>query len=79
MSNLPDILRHLRRQSGLSLAEAAQRLGISRANVNHYETGVRTPPSGRLPDLARIYGGQFVATPAGWEWKKLSTKSSARS
>lgn len=39
---------------GLSVAEAADRLGVTRQAWSNWERGVAIPFSGLLPDLARV-------------------------
>ena len=43
-----DTLRYARERSGLSLTEAAKRVGISRSSLAAYERGTRTPSLERL-------------------------------
>jgi transcriptional regulator with XRE-family HTH domain len=44
-----NLFRDLRRKAGLTQAEAAERLGVTRVSVARYETGARIPePVARL-------------------------------
>lgn len=45
-----------REKAGLSIAEAAQRLGITPAAIYQWESGDTFPDGRRLPEIARVYG-----------------------
>lgn len=45
-----------REAAGLSIAEAAQRLGITPAAIYQWESGDTFPDGRRLPEIARVYG-----------------------
>jgi transcriptional regulator with XRE-family HTH domain len=49
-------LRGLRERAGLSIGEAAARLGIGAATVGRWERGTSIVPLDRCPDLAHLYG-----------------------
>jgi len=49
-------LRELRKAAGLSLKDAAARLGKSRASVGHWETGYYRPGQADLEALLELYG-----------------------
>ena len=50
-------LHDLRVQKGLTQARLAQMTGLnSPSAVTMYESGERTPPANKLPELARILG-----------------------
>ncbi len=49
-------IRERRVQRGLSLAEAAQALGLSPQQVRKYEAGVNGIPAARLPEIAALLG-----------------------
>jgi transcriptional regulator with XRE-family HTH domain len=56
---LPEVaprLRELRREGGLTLEEAAARVGLSPAHLSRLETGRRQPSLPMLLALARAYG-----------------------
>lgn len=55
MSTMAERLRELRKEKGLSQAEVAKLLGISRPAYVQYETG-KTTPSQRINDLCIIFG-----------------------
>ena len=64
---LPDILRKRRKELGLTLAEIADKMGVSEATVQRWESGsIKNIPQGRIPKLAEL----LCVTPAylmGWE------------
>lgn len=45
-----------REKAGLSIAEAAQKLGITPAAIYQWESGDTFPDGRRLPEIARVYG-----------------------
>lgn len=53
---LNERLAVLRKESGLSQAEAAERLDVSRQAVSRWECGTSAPSSDNLMCLARLYG-----------------------
>ncbi len=55
--NLPRHLRVLRAQRGLSLTDAAERIGITRDTLSELERGKRHP---YMPTLAKIAEGYGV-------------------
>lgn len=55
MSYISEKLRELRAKKGVSQADVAKRLGVSRATYVQYETGVNTPMK-KLSELASFYG-----------------------
>ena len=52
---LGDAIRGLREQAGLSPAELAERLHVSRTNVVRYESGEQAPEFKRLSDVAAVF------------------------
>jgi transcriptional regulator with XRE-family HTH domain len=56
MATIHENIKRLRKSNGWTQAELAQRLGTSQKVITSYETGVKTPPVGRLPDLAAVFG-----------------------
>ena len=52
---LHHLLRTAREQTGLTLEEAAQRVGISGASFSRMETGQSRITTDRLEELARLY------------------------
>lgn len=53
---LPPTLRDLRNESGLSLTEAAERMGINKARLSELERGWRGPSYDELHAAGRLYG-----------------------
>lgn len=48
--------RNARMSAGLSVAQVMDALKVSDAAVYQWETGVTTPSSKRLPEIAKLYG-----------------------
>ena len=55
IKGLPEKLKSLRKQYGLSQREAASRLGISTSVISAYENGERTPSTENLLALSYPY------------------------
>lgn len=55
IKGLPEKLKSLRKQYGLSQREAASRLGISTSVISAYENGERTPSTENLLALSYLY------------------------
>jgi len=55
MAAIHDNIRQLRKSRGWTQAELAQKLGTSQMVITSYETGNKTPPVGRLPELATLF------------------------
>lgn len=55
MADFGEILKNLRQSRGITQAQLAERLGISRTAVSYREQSVKPPPSGILIDLSRIF------------------------
>ena len=55
IKGLPEKLKSLRKQYGLSQREAASRLGISPSVISAYENGERTPSTENLLALSYLY------------------------
>lgn len=53
---LKEILLSLRREKGLSQAELAEELGVSRQAVSRWEAGLAVPSGENLIALSRVYG-----------------------
>lgn len=54
--NIADRLKMLRMQKGISQTELANLVGASRASINYYENGQRTPNIHFLTRAANTYG-----------------------
>lgn len=54
--SLADRIRSLRESTGLTQAEIARRLGISRSGVNAWEMGLSVPSTQYIVELARNFG-----------------------
>jgi transcriptional regulator with XRE-family HTH domain len=54
MATIHDNIKRLRKSKGWTQAELAQRLGTSQKVITSYETSSKTPPVGRLPELASV-------------------------
>lgn len=53
---LEEKLRILRQEQGLSQAELAEAMGVSRQAVSRWETGTGLPSTGNLLYLSRLHG-----------------------
>lgn len=54
--SLADRIKSLRESTGLTQAEIARRLGISRSGVNAWEMGLSVPSTQYIVELARNFG-----------------------
>jgi transcriptional regulator with XRE-family HTH domain len=50
------ILRHMRQKSGLSMRQAAARIGLSPAMISHVEIGRENLPKNRIGAMVQAYG-----------------------
>jgi len=55
MATIHENIRLLRKSRGWTQAELAGRLGTSQKVITSYETGNKTPPVGRLPEMAAVF------------------------
>ena len=55
INGLPEKLRKLRTESGMSQKQAAERLGLSPSVVSGYETGERTPSAEVLLAVSYLF------------------------
>jgi len=55
MGNFPKVLKELRRQSGLTQADLANKMNISRSSVGMYEKGEREPDFETLEAIADFF------------------------
>lgn len=56
LMTLADRIKTLREQAGLTQAEVARRLGISRAGVNAWEMGLSVPSTPYVVELTKQFG-----------------------
>ena len=56
MSELGDRIRELRKQSKMTQAELAEKVGVSLMTIRRYESGERVPSIALVEDLARVLG-----------------------
>jgi transcriptional regulator with XRE-family HTH domain len=54
MAIIHENIKRLRKSKGWTQAELARRLGTSQKVITSYETSSKTPPVGRLPELATV-------------------------
>ncbi len=72
---LHQVIRAARERAGLTLTEAADRLGVGKATLSRLETGKGPVTATRLTEIARLYGlmpstlldGTIKAVPTGEE------------
>ena len=50
-----DRIKHLREQQGLTQAELARRLGVTRSSVNAWELGISVPSTQYVVELADLF------------------------
>ena len=53
---IPDKIKMLREQQGITQAELAKRLGITRSGVNAWEMGISIPSTQYIVELALLFG-----------------------
>lgn len=56
ISTLAEDLKFMRRTSGMTQREVAERLGIIRQTITNYENGERTPDIKTLSAMLQLYG-----------------------
>lgn len=56
MSLIGERLREARIRRGLTQAEVAEKLGVTRSVIARYESGINDPPSENISKLAEILG-----------------------
>ncbi len=54
MDQIGRLIRKARKDKGLTLAELAHKIGVSRSAVNQWELGASTPEAKRFPDICRV-------------------------
>ena len=60
-------IKALRLRHGITQSELAHRLNVNQEIISRYETGLRQPPSHRLPLIARALGvevGELFTPPS---------------
>lgn len=70
-------IRELRKEKGLSIDKLAQKIGVSRATINNYETGTHEPKFETWQQLADYFGVtvpylQGISDDKNNEYKKVS-------
>lgn len=50
------VLRRLRKQSGLTQAQLADRLAIAKSTISMYEVGAREPDADTMREIAAVFG-----------------------
>ena len=55
MSKFDETLIYLRKRAGLTQAELAEKLGVSRSTIGNYEKGIRTPDYEMLEKIADYF------------------------
>lgn len=53
---MADLLRVLRTRAGLSVIQAAERIGVARTTIYMWESGDKTPEPDSLRRAAEVYG-----------------------
>ena len=53
---IQDVLKHLRKERGLTQTELAERLNVSQSTIASWENGKRRPDLDFMPTLADFYG-----------------------
>ena len=53
---IADQIKRLREQSGMTQAELARKLGVTRSGVNAWEMGVTVPSTQYIVELALLFG-----------------------
>lgn len=56
MVNYYDRIKNLRESAGLTQAQLAHKLGVTRAAVNAWEIGISAPSTALLIELSRLFG-----------------------
>jgi transcriptional regulator with XRE-family HTH domain len=56
LKRLPEKIRFLREQNGLSQKQLALQLGIAKAYIGHFENGRRKPSTELILKIANIFG-----------------------
>ena len=52
---IPERLKQLRREKGITQTELASQIGVGRAAIANWETGVRTPGNDAITALCRLF------------------------
>ena len=52
---LADKIRHIREQAGITQAELARKLGLTRSSVNSWEMGLSVPSTQYVIELAKLF------------------------
>lgn len=57
---LADKIRHIREQAGITQAELARKLGLTRSSVNSWEMGLSVPSTSYVIELAKLMCQQIA-------------------
>lgn len=57
---LADKIRHIREQAGITQAELARKLGLTRSSVNSWEMGLSVPSTPYVIELAKLMCQQIA-------------------
>lgn len=52
---LPERIRQLREQNGLTQSDLARKVGLTRSSINGWEMGLSTPSTANVVELAKIF------------------------
>lgn len=74
-----EMLRQARVLKGLTQEEVAERIGVSRVSVSHWERGVSAPDDIHAVDLALIFGKELLDWPMESEAREQSSRMRATS
>lgn len=71
MNSLPNVLKELRKERGMTQKEVAQKLNITDRTYGHYETGRREPSIDILIEIAEYYNISIDLLVGRYEKRKI--------